>query len=49
MEEEENTEKVYRVRELGSGERFLVVPKGTKGSYRRFIEDEGKKITFVKV
>ena len=49
MDEEENTEKVYRVRELGSGERFLVVPKDIKGSYRRFIEGEGKKITFVKV
>ena len=49
MDEDEDTEKVYRVRERFNGERFLVVPKDTKGSYRRFIEDEGKKITFVKV
>jgi hypothetical protein len=49
MDEDGDTEKVYRVRKLGSGERFLVVPKDIKGSYRRIIEDEGKKITFVKV
>ncbi len=49
MDEDGDTEKVYTVRKLGNGERFLVVPRDIKGQYRRFIEDEGKKITFVKV
>jgi hypothetical protein len=40
---------VYKVRSGVNGEKLIQVRPGTTGEYRRFTEDNGKKIIFVKV
>lgn len=45
----EENDGVYKVRSLNNNEKVLQVRSNMSGEYRRFTEDEGKRIVFVKV
>lgn len=45
----EENDGVYKVRSLNNNEKVLQVRSNMRGEYRRFTEDEGKRIVFVKV
>lgn len=45
----EENDGVYKVRSLNNNEKVLQVRSNMGGEYRRFTEDEGKRIVFVKV
>jgi hypothetical protein len=49
VENSEIADGVYKVRTQTNGAKMLQVRKDLSGEYRRFTEDDGKKIVFVKV
>ena len=46
---EEVADGVYKVRTQTNGAKMLQIRKDLSGEYRRFTEDGGKRIVFVKV